>query len=149
MKRTMKRLFAVLLLCMVLSIPAWAQTESGAREKQTPQQGTTMPGQMGTGMTSGQQMMEQMSSTLIIMIQNCQKIQMMTWEILSTMKDMVKMQEKMLANPNASEKQQMVQDMTYMMERIDRYMSMMNQMMGGQMMPMQQKQSEPEKKEMK
>ncbi len=35
----MERVFAVLLLSMVMSVPAWAQTESGSKGKQTPQGG--------------------------------------------------------------------------------------------------------------
>jgi len=145
----MKRLFAILLLCTVVSIPAWAQTKSSAKEKQTPQMGTTMQGQVGPGMMGSQQMMNQMMP----MMQQCQMMtgrqNMISQEMLSMMKDIVKMQEKMLANPNESEKQQMVQDMTNVMERIDRHMSMLNQMTGGQTTPKQQKQSEPGEKESK
>ncbi len=56
----MKRLAAVFFLCMILSTPAWGQTDSAEKEKQKTLEQGTMPSQMGQGKMSGQMMQEMM-----------------------------------------------------------------------------------------
>lgn len=118
----MKKLLAVLLFCMVLSIPAWALTDSGAEETQKTQEGMMVPGQMAMDKTI-KQLKDQISS----MMQICPKVMNQMDGMLSTMKDMAKLQEKILLESKDEMKKQ---EMSRITDGIDRLMNMMDQMMG-------------------
>lgn len=141
----MKKVYLVVLF-VLFATSAFAQMP---QDSQRDKAQAGMPGQMGPGMMGGQmqQMMEQMMPM-------CQKMMqqmvlgpnMMTNETLGTMKDILRIQQKMIMGSTDSEKAQMLQEISRLMERIDRQMSMLQQMMGGQTVPPSGRPPAPEKK---
>jgi acyl-CoA thioesterase len=119
----MKKVFAILLLCIAISIPAWAETES-AKEKQTPQESQTTPDQMAMDKT-----IKQLKDQVSAMAQMCPKVMNQMDGMLSAIKDMAKMQEKILMGSKDEERKQ--EWLKYRItERIDELMKMMDQIMG-------------------
>ncbi len=114
----MKKATVVLVLLLLSSIAAYAQTGGGMGEQK---------GQAGPGMMPCQQ--EHMP-----MMEHMKAHGMMMQDMMQMMTDMMKMQQKIIQGVKPAEKKEMMKEMSQMMEKMDKMMADMKGMMSQGMM---------------
>jgi hypothetical protein len=116
----MKQVFWVVTLLFILSGSVWAQSGAG----QPTDKGQMTHDMMGRGMMGGDQQMpmrQHMTGGCMVMM-----------DMMHMMKDMMRIQERMLTGASEADKKKMAQELSGMMERMDTMMSgMHNMQMGG------------------